>query len=69
MKFDDHLAAYLYENKSLRLEGIGTFTLDEKVSVPHETDKEVYYPIEGLLFKYNPKSDTDENLISFLVKD
>lgn len=68
MKFDDQLAAYLYENKSLRLEGIGTFTLDGKVSVPHEHDKEGYYPIEGLSFTYNPKSDTDENLITFLVK-
>lgn len=69
MKFDDQLAAYLYENKTLRLEGIGTFTLDSKVSVPHEQEKEIYYPIEGLSFTYNPKSDTDEELIIFLVKN
>lgn len=68
MKFDDQLAAYLYETKSLKLEGIGTFTLDSKVSVPHEQEKEIYYPIEGLSFTYNPKSDTDEDLITFLVK-
>lgn len=68
MKFDDQLAAYLYENRTLRLEGIGTFTLDSKVSVPHEQEKEIYYPIEGLSFTYNPKSDTDEDLITFLVK-
>lgn len=68
MKFDDQLAAYLYENKSLRLEGIGTFTLDNKVSVPNEQEKEVYYPIEGLSFSYNPKSDTDEDVILYLVK-
>lgn len=68
VKFDDQLAAYLYENKTLRLEGIGTFTLDNKVSVPHEQEKEIYYPIEGLSFTYNPKSDTDEDLITFLVK-
>lgn len=68
MKFDDQLAAFLYENKSLRLEGIGTFTLDNKVSVPHEQEKEIYYPIEGLSFTYNPKSDTDENVIIYLVK-
>lgn len=68
MKFDDQLAAYLYKFKSLRLEGLGTFTLDDKVSVPNEQEKEVYYPIEGLLFNYNPKCATDENVIAFLVK-
>lgn len=68
MKFDDHLAAYLYENKSLNLEGIGTLTLDDKVQVPAVQEKEVYYPIEGLAFTYNLKSKTDENIIKFLVK-
>lgn len=68
MKFDDQLAAYLYEYKSLRLEGIGTFTLDEKVRVPNEQEKEVYYPIDGLAFIYNPKSATEENVIFFLIK-
>ncbi len=68
MKFDDHLATFLYENKSLRLEGMGTFILDGKVSVSTQSDKEVFYPIEGLSFDYNPKSDTDDNLIFFLVK-
>ncbi len=50
------------------LEGIGTFTLDEKVRVPNEQEKEVYYPIDGLAFTYNPKSATDENIIFFLIK-
>ncbi len=68
MKFDDQLAAYLYEHKTLRLEGLGTFTLDSKVSVPNQQEKEIYYPIEGLSFTYNPKSDSEENLIFFLVK-
>lgn len=68
MKFDDHFAAFLYENKSLKLEGIGTFTLDDKVRIPAEQEKEIYYPVEGLEFHYNPKSITDENIIKFLVK-
>lgn len=68
VKFDDLLAAYLYETKSLKLEGIGTFNLDGKVNLTHENDKEVYYPIDGLSFTYNAKSDTDDNLIMFLVK-
>lgn len=68
MKFDDQLAAYLYENKSLTLEGIGTFTLDDKARVPNEQEKEIYYPIEGLSFTYNPTSTTDEDIIFFLVK-
>jgi len=68
VKFDDHLAAYLYEYKSLTLEGIGTFTLDEKVKVPDEHEKEVFYPIDGLAFIYNPKSVSEENIIFFLVE-
>ena len=68
MKFDDQLAAYLYENRILRLEGIGTFTLDNKVNVPNEQEKEIYYPIDGLSFTYNPKSTADDDVINFLVK-
>ena len=68
MKFDDQLAAYLYDNKTLTLEGIGTFTLDSKISVPREQEKEIYYPIDGLSFTYNPKSISDENLIIYMVK-
>lgn len=68
MKFDEHLAEYLYEKKSLRLEGLGTFALESQANVPGKQEKEIYYPIEGLSFIYNPKSDTDEDLIIFLVK-
>lgn len=68
MKFDDYLAAYLYENKSLKLEGIGTFILDDKVRILGEQEKEAYHPIEGLAFHYNSRSGTDENIIIFLVK-
>ncbi len=68
MKFDDHLAQYLYEKKSLKLEGIGKFTLDAKASVSGQQDKQIYYPIDGLSFAYNPKEVLDETLITFLVK-
>jgi flagellar basal body-associated protein FliL len=68
VKFDNHLAKYLYENKFLKLEGIGTFTFDSKASLPNQQDKEIYYPIDGLSFTYNPKEVLDETLITFLVK-
>jgi len=68
VKFDVQLASYLYENKTLTLEGIGTFALDSKVSVPHEQEKEIFYPIEGLSFTYNPKTFSDEDVIFYLVK-
>ncbi|MEJ7680887.1 MAG: hypothetical protein WKG06_24150 [Segetibacter sp.] len=60
MKFDDQLAAYLYENKSLTLEGIGTFTLDDNARIPNEQEKGEVYPIDGLAFTYNTKSNTEE---------
>lgn len=68
MKFDDLLAQYLYENKSLQLQGIGTFQLDRAINLPQEHEKEIYYPIEGLAFTYSPKDLTNEDLIAFLVK-
>jgi type II secretory pathway pseudopilin PulG/nucleoid DNA-binding protein len=67
VKFDDLLAQYLYEHKTLQLQGIGTFTLEGKVSIPYEQEKEIYYPIEGLNFKYNSKETTQEHLVMFLV--
>ena len=68
MKFDDLLAQYLYEKKSLQLQGIGTFQLDGAVVLPQPQDKEIYYPIEGLHFTFSPKDQTNEDLITFLVK-
>lgn len=68
MKFDDLLAQYLYDNKTLNLQGIGTFTLEGKVSIPYEQDREVYYPIEGLNFFHNTKVTIDDDLVAFLVK-
>jgi nucleoid DNA-binding protein len=68
VKFDDLLAQYLYEKKSLQLQGIGTFELDKTVSLPNEQDKQIYYPIEGLTFSYNTKDVTNEDLVTFLVK-
>lgn len=68
MKFDEQLAAYLYENKTLRLEGIGTFNLADNASVPTGQERDTFYPIEGLTFLFNPKTETDEDLIIFLVK-
>jgi hypothetical protein len=68
VKFDDLLAQYLYETKKLQLQGIGSFELDKAITVNHEHDKEIYYPIEGLTFTYNPKEITPEDLITFLVK-
>lgn len=68
MKFDDLLSQYLYDTKTLNLQGIGTFTLEGKVSIPNEQEKEIYYPIEGLNFRYNSKEGINEDLVAFLVK-
>jgi hypothetical protein len=68
VKFDDLLAQYLYEHKILQLQGIGSFSLEGKVSVPYDQEKEIYYPIEGLTFTHNNKEIIDENLVAFLVQ-
>ncbi|TDH28514.1 hypothetical protein EXU57_00055 [Segetibacter sp. 3557_3] len=68
MKFDDLLAQYLYEHKRLELQQIGTFELDSNVVVPPPSEKDVYYPIEGLRFNFNSKASTTDDLIAFMVK-
>jgi hypothetical protein len=67
VKIELILVQYLYNNKELTLQGIGTFRLDESVSLPADTDKEVSIPANAITFTYNPKVTEDDNLINFIV--
>lgn len=66
VKFDSQLASYLSEYKSLKLEGIGEFTLPEKST--NEQEKELHDFSKDIVFTYNPKSVTDEEVVFLLVK-
>lgn len=67
MKLTHLIAQYLYKNKRLDLQGIGTFLLDNSTHIDEEynklsQDKE----IKGVSFKNNTATQEDPELVSFL---
>jgi hypothetical protein len=67
-KFDTLLSNYLYNNKSVDIEGLGTFSLDENFVLPPDTEKAAFYPLEGIHFKYNSRAETSPELLNYLVQ-
>ena len=67
MKIELILVQYLYNNKELTLQGIGTFNLDSTVTLPADTEKEVSIPANAITFNYNSKAVEDDRLIDFIV--
>ncbi len=67
MKLTHLLAQFLYTNKRLDLQGIGTFFMEGYVEI--DTDKNKSGKLvnaEGISFQYNPKAKEDKELIAFL---
>lgn len=67
MKLTHLLAQFLYTNKRLDLQGIGTFSMEGYVEI--DTDKNKSGKLvnaEGISFQYNPKAKEDRELIAFL---
>jgi hypothetical protein len=67
VKIELILVQYLYNNKELTLQGIGTFHLDGSVTLPADTEKEISIPANAITFNYNPKVTEDDKLIDFIV--
>jgi flagellar basal body-associated protein FliL len=67
-KFDTLISNYLYNNKNLDLEGLGTFTLDENFVLPPDAEKNAFYPLEGINFKHNTRAETTPALLDYLVQ-
>lgn len=68
MKLENILVEYLYNNKEVALQGIGSFTLDPSVTIPDENTKDFSIPIDAVTFHYDLKAKEDEGLIDFIVK-
>lgn len=68
MKFDGLLASYLYEYRLLPLQELGTFQLDRSITPPPEQENDNNDPLEGLTYTYNPREQTSEDVIAYLVK-
>ncbi|RYF87578.1 MAG: hypothetical protein EOO03_10460 [Chitinophagaceae bacterium] len=68
MKLEQLIVQYLYNNKSVTLQDIGTFTLSPNVVIPADSDKETMLPIGSIEFEYNNRAPQDEGLIDFIVQ-
>lgn len=68
MKIEQLLVQYLYNNKEVSLQGIGTFRLAHSVVLPADNDKDFSIPADGISFTYDPKTPEDDALINFIVQ-
>ncbi len=68
MKLEQLIVQYLYNNKTVTLQDIGTFTLSPNVVIPADSEKETNLPIGAIEFDYNNKAGKDEGLIDFIVQ-
>ena len=68
MKIEQVLVHYLIKNKSLPLQGIGTFKLEASIPDSADTNKPVFIPENAITFDYNPRQTEDEGLVDFIVE-
>lgn len=68
MKLEQLIVQYLYQNKSVSLQEIGSFQLSPDIVIPQETDKDFQLPADAISFNYDLKTIADEGLISFIVQ-
>ncbi len=67
MKLTHLIAQYLYKNKRLDLQGIGSFSLDNSIVIEAEDNKAPQQKgIEGVSFENNATIKEDPELISFI---
>jgi hypothetical protein len=68
VKIEQVLVHYLIKNKSLPLQGIGTFKLEASIPDSADTNKPVFIPENAITFDYNPRQTEDEGLVDFIVE-
>ncbi|MEJ7588127.1 MAG: hypothetical protein WKI04_11265 [Ferruginibacter sp.] len=70
MKIEELIVQYLYLNKQVTLQGIGTFKLDPGVILPagNEKEKDFVMPENAFQFDYNLKAGEDEGLVKYIVQ-
>jgi hypothetical protein len=68
LKIEQLIVQYLYQNKEVTLQGIGTFRLNPLVELPTSTSKDFVMPEEAFEFEDNQKATEDEGLVDYIVK-
>lgn len=67
MKIEQLIVQYLYNNKSVTLQNIGTFEVAADVNLPLDNEKDAVLPENAITFKYNSKAGQDDGLIDYIV--
>lgn len=68
MKIGHLIVQYLFQNKSVTLQEIGSFYLSPEIVIPQEGDKETPLPDNAIRFEYNTRAGQDEGLIDYIVQ-
>jgi uncharacterized protein (UPF0333 family) len=67
MKMEQMIVQYLYSNKKVTLQDIGTFTISSDIHIPVDNEKDTILPENAIEFKYDPKAGEDAGLIDYIV--
>jgi hypothetical protein len=68
LKIEQLIVQYLYQNKEVTLQGIGTFKLNPAVELPTDTSKDFVMPEDAFEFEDNQKATEDAGLVEYIVK-
>lgn len=60
------MSQFLYQNRTLDLPGIGTFTLDAGTEIPHEADRIVHQPAAGIKFTNANIPAAGDDLVNYI---
>lgn len=68
MKIESLIVEYLFANKEVTLQGIGTFRIEGAIPTP-SPDKPIEIPEDAVSFIQNKQAPLDEGLIDYIVKE
>jgi hypothetical protein len=67
MKMEQLIVQYLYSNKKVTLQDIGTFSIASDVNIPLDNEKDSVLPEDYIQFAYDPKASVDEGLVDYII--
>ncbi len=68
MKTEQLIVQYLYKNKKVTLQDIGSFVLSPEINIAPDADKDMALPPDAISFEYDPKAIADEGLVNYIVE-
>ena len=69
MKIEQLIVQYLYQNKKVTLQDIGSFSVSDDITIPTDIEKDTVLPENSIQFNYDPKALQDEGLINFVIEN